>query len=183
MIVRPNYCCHKKLVFVVRHEHEGGRPRGVVTGGADGAGGSRDRCAPGRGPSPSVPRRTRAERRGAAARRQRHGARARPRTARRRRARAHRPRAAAHDDMDALSDDDEYARRDPQVRASRPLFTSTGPSGDHILIASGDGAGDSPEQQVARLKKQLACKDDLDRSLRRAVSPRFPFDVVSESSK
>lgn len=76
------------------------------------AGGRLDRCAPG----PSVPRRTRAERRGAAATRQRHGARVRARGQRaaERAPTARAPRAPLSD-MDALSDDDEYARREAQV--------------------------------------------------------------------
>lgn len=64
----------------------GGRPRGLVAGGGAWGGRGRDRCAPG----PSVPRRSRAERRGAARHATEH---VRAPADSRRRARAHRPRA------------------------------------------------------------------------------------------
>lgn len=85
---------------------------GVTWGGRAGL----DRCAEGRGPA--VPRRTRAERRGAAVSLKHHGARARARRLRaaaERAPTAHAPRAPFYD-MDALSDDDEFARQEAQVR-------------------------------------------------------------------
>lgn len=114
-----------------RCKHEGGRPRGLW-GGAGGAAGGPDRCAPG----PAVPRRTRAERRGAAARRQ-HGARACARGLRAAAERAPTARVhAAHADMDALSDDDEFARREPQVRHLGLCLHPAELPGDHILTAA-----------------------------------------------
>ena len=93
-----------------------------------------------------------------------------------------RPPPARHalQDMDALSDDDEFARREPQVRVARsPRPVGPGSARPaHLPTSPAPSAADMRAQQVvcAQGGCELACKDDLEPSSRRAVSPRVPAD-------